>query len=137
MMSKLDLERKIECPLCGQVMSQVIISKHSYSIMVDHCRECGGYWFDSFELDNVLDDVSRREGLPFNNCSVNEAEFRCPRCEGVVETKLLYDIKVDLCLNCGGIWLDKGELGEVQNAYRFYHNTNKMVELMHEALVAN
>ncbi|MBN1390134.1 MAG: zf-TFIIB domain-containing protein [Candidatus Thermoplasmatota archaeon] len=131
----MDIEKKIDCPRCGKEMLQVIICKANYSVMVDHCQECGGYWFDRYELDSLLDDIARREGLPFNTYTDDEQDIACPRCGGVMETRLLYDVKVDLCLTCEGLWLDRGELADVQNAYRYFHNTNRMVEIFHHALV--
>ncbi|MBI2088906.1 MAG: zf-TFIIB domain-containing protein [Deltaproteobacteria bacterium] len=34
----------------------------------------------------------------------------CPRCPGKLETYKFMEFILDQCQNCGGIWLDKGEL---------------------------
>lgn len=34
----------------------------------------------------------------------------CPVCENVMITLELKDVEIDHCLDCGGIWLDGGEL---------------------------
>ncbi len=43
--------------------------------------------------------------------------MKCPRC---VDVELLevnkYGVLVDVCLVCGGIWLDKGELSKIIQA---------------------
>jgi uncharacterized protein len=35
---------------------------------------------------------------------------RCPRCGGHLATKSHHQMKIDVCEDCGGTWLDKGEL---------------------------
>jgi Zn-finger nucleic acid-binding protein len=132
----IDLEKMIDCPKCTTRMQQIMISKPSFMVTVDRCNDCDGYWFDRSELDKVLDEETKRDGLPFDSSDVHEAHFKCPRCAGTCETKTLYDIKVDLCLDCGGLWLDKGELAMVQKAYRIEQNQNKLLELLQEALEA-
>lgn len=42
-----------------------------------------------------------------------DAESRtltCPKCEGRLESYRFMEIILDQCHNCGGVWLDKGEL---------------------------
>ena len=34
----------------------------------------------------------------------------CPVCKNAMITLELSDVEVDHCVNCGGIWLDAGEL---------------------------
>ena len=42
---------------------------------------------------------------------VNKVEtLRCVRCPGKLETYMFRGIALDRCRECGGIWLDKGEL---------------------------
>jgi Zn-finger nucleic acid-binding protein len=133
-LSDIDLEKEIECPRCNLKMKQILISKHEHEIMVDRCDQCDGYWFDRTELEKVLDEESKVLALPFNDSPEDDANFRCPRCEGIMETKKLYDIKVDLCLICGGIWLDKGELEAVQRTYRFEQNQTRILNLIQKAM---
>ena len=37
-------------------------------------------------------------------------EMHCPKCRGVLETYTFQGFTLDRCQNCGGIWMDKGEL---------------------------
>jgi Zn-finger nucleic acid-binding protein len=38
------------------------------------------------------------------------AELRCPKCSGVLEGYTFQGFALDRCRDCGGIWMDKGEL---------------------------
>ena len=39
-----------------------------------------------------------------------EAESHCPKCPGKLESYTFQGIALDRCHECGGMWLDKGEL---------------------------
>ena len=39
-----------------------------------------------------------------------ESKLRCPKCRGLLETYTFQEFVLDRCQNCGGIWMDKGEL---------------------------
>ncbi|MFN8640719.1 MAG: zf-TFIIB domain-containing protein [Candidatus Binatia bacterium] len=39
--------------------------------------------------------------------------MKCPRCQAHLVERIEHDVTVDECSNCGGIWLDKGELEQV------------------------
>ena len=43
-----------------------------------------------------------------------ESPLVCPRCSGLMDYEHAEDVEVDVCLNCRGIWLDTGELAELQ-----------------------
>lgn len=36
--------------------------------------------------------------------------MRCPKCGGQLEEIEHHHIKIDRCRDCGGVWLDKGEM---------------------------
>jgi hypothetical protein len=37
-------------------------------------------------------------------------EIHCPKCRDLLETYTFQGFTLDRCQNCGGIWMDKGEL---------------------------
>ena len=39
-----------------------------------------------------------------------ESRLHCPKCPGLLETYTFQGFVLDRCQNCGGIWMDKGEL---------------------------
>jgi uncharacterized protein len=42
----------------------------------------------------------------------------CPRCNAVMNEIEKHGISVDMCRECGGMWLDKGELAKIVNDMR-------------------
>lgn len=41
--------------------------------------------------------------------------MRCPKCDLEMSPKSYDGVEVDRCFGCGGIWLDKGEMEQVDN----------------------
>ena len=92
------------------------LDAHRYSqLSYDTCEQCGSLWLDAGELDKLAFKV---EGS-IEFCSEEEDETRrptrkCPRCIEVdlapVKFLGVSDINLDRCQNCGGFWLDGGEL---------------------------
>ena len=37
----------------------------------------------------------------------------CPRCDGNLQEKNFEEVLIDTCDNCGGVWLDSGELEQL------------------------
>lgn len=42
-----------------------------------------------------------------------ESLMRCPRCNSALAVTKFEDVSVDRCDNCGGLWLDAGELAQL------------------------
>lgn len=39
---------------------------------------------------------------------------KCPRCGGELKEQPVDDVKIDSCSDCGGVWLDRGELEQLR-----------------------
>src|SRR4030095_3419985 len=39
-----------------------------------------------------------------------KSQLHCPKCSGLLETYTFQGFVLDRCQNCGGIWMDNGEL---------------------------
>ena len=44
--------------------------------------------------------------------------MKCPKCGGNLAEKPMNGVRVDVCTECGGIWLDAGELEQVRQAHK-------------------
>ncbi len=112
---------EMKCPACSRDLTEVQVG----SLKVDVCQGgCGGIWFDAFELQQV-DEESEAAGEPLleiqrdQRVVVDPARKRpCPRCEGIKLHRHFFSAKrrveVDQCPNCGGYWLDAGELALIR-----------------------
>jgi Zn-finger nucleic acid-binding protein len=79
----------MKCPVCSKEMVP-----ENFGINVDVCENgCKGIWLDHDELQN-LDE---------NNEGLGEA--------------LRKEVNIDECYNCGGFFLDSGELKEIRDTY--------------------
>jgi Zn-finger nucleic acid-binding protein len=97
-------------------------------VTVDVCKGgCGGIWFDQFELKKfdephesageALLDIERDENITVDHSQ----RLACPKCDNVTMLRHFFSIKkqveVDECGNCGGFWLDAGELGQIRGLF--------------------
>jgi Zn-finger nucleic acid-binding protein len=111
----------MKCPACANELT----AKQVGSMTVEICvGGCGGIWFDAFELQRVDDEIEAA-GDPLlhikrdKNIHVDAARRRnCPRCADIKLMRHLFSpksrVEVDECPNCGGYWLDDGELAKIR-----------------------
>jgi len=111
----------MKCPACFNELTLFQVG----SVTVDVCQGgCGGVWFDAFELQRV-DEEGELAGEPILRIERNESlvvdssrKRVCPRCQDVKLQRHFFSAKrrveVDECPNCGGYWLDAGELAAIR-----------------------
>ena len=115
----------MNCPACGRELTTMTAGP----ITVDACAGgCAGIWFDHFELAKV-DEQSESAGaalleIPSDpTLSVDLSRRRtCPKCGPEIEMLRHFEsvarkIALDECPECGGIWLDTGELNVIRSEY--------------------
>src|SRR5690349_20876098 len=105
------------CPACGKNLNQMVAG----GVVLDVCNGgCGGIWFDAFELRKVeaAQETTGDVEIKIPRDPAVKVDFNkrwvCPKCPDVVLMRHYYSKKrgvvVDECANCGGFWLDAGEL---------------------------
>lgn len=114
----------MNCPACGHGLSPITTA----DLTVDACVDgCGGIWFDQFELKKVdeaheaageaLLSIPRQPDREVNR----EKRYSCPKCPDIVMMRHYSSAKrqvvVDDCPNCGGVWLDEGELAAIRGEF--------------------
>lgn len=115
----------MNCPACGHVLSTRTVG----GVTVDVCDGgCGGIWFDHFELQKVdeeaesggeqLLDVRRDPGVLVDPAK----RYSCPKCADLpVLMRHFWSVKravtMDECPECGGIFLDAGELASIRHEF--------------------
>jgi uncharacterized protein len=106
----------MNCLNCGTEMINNEVTTRKDHISYDMCEKCGSLWLDKGELDKMAFLVdgsieyceSEKDSLP------EQQSKKCPRCDDSTLAKVKFlesdDIFLHHCRNCGGFWLDGGEL---------------------------
>jgi len=105
------------CPACHNNM---IVVEHK-NIELDFCPKCQGIWFDTGELELLLEAAGIESPKPFLDtmlssaeAQTNEKKRKCPICRRKMK-KVNIDsggqVMVDVCYSGHGIWFDGGEVG--------------------------
>ncbi len=112
------------CLSCSaEMMNYEVITKHG-QISYNACEQCGSLWLDAGELDKMAFQV---EGS-IEYCSQDKDDTpeaqpkKCPRCDNFDLDRVRFlnysDIILHHCTNCGGFWLDGGELNLIDEELR-------------------
>ncbi|UCC94185.1 MAG: zf-TFIIB domain-containing protein [Thermoplasmata archaeon] len=106
------------------------------AVMVDACPNCNGIWLDKGELRKIIGDRKLADYLTKDIGTKTESPLVCPRCGGLMDYQHAEDVEVDVCLDCRGVWLDAGELADLQNVSdagfegdKFYKAAEKLEEM--------
>jgi Zn-finger nucleic acid-binding protein len=108
------------CVKCTSVLDRSLIG----DVEVDLCPSCGGLWLDRGEIDQLA--AQPEEAIEALKAALTEGKpvaqsasvWRCPACPGRLREAMLGPVRVDYCLLCRGIFLDRGELDAVLAAVK-------------------
>ncbi len=113
----------MNCPVCQKLMSE----KDFGAVHVDVCSQgCKSMWFDWFELQK-LDEKNEGFGqalqdalhFPRSN-DAHRSPLKCPKCQIPMRAHKYQsskEVNVDECYQCGGFFLDSGELNVIRESY--------------------
>ena len=107
---KISSEKKYECHKCWVEMDKKEIDVFGPNIIIDVCPKCKGIWLDEGELKKILKDRKLSNYLTKHIGTKSRSPMVCPRCGNTMDLEKAEDVQVDVCLSCGGVWLDQGEL---------------------------
>ncbi len=111
---KVSPERKYECHKCWVEMKKEEVETFGPNIIIDVCPKCNGIWLDKGELGKLLKDKKMSDYLTKHIGTKSRSPLICPRCANIMDIEKADDVEVDVCLTCGGVWLDSGELEELK-----------------------
>ncbi|HEY97700.1 MAG TPA: zf-TFIIB domain-containing protein [Dehalococcoidia bacterium] len=107
------------CPACKHAM---VIVEHE-NIELDYCTSCRGVWFDSGELEMLLEAAGMENYGVFleriidsEEASSPEKKRRCPICNKKMKKSYIDEdnkLLVDICKKEHGIWFDGGEVAHL------------------------
>jgi Zn-finger nucleic acid-binding protein len=116
----------MKCPTCGKDLRRMVAG----GVSVDWCEAgCGGMWFDNRELEKFDEPKQwQSEGEALLNWdkeqwaqSDQNGDRWCPKCSKTTMMKHMWSpewqVEVDECPDCGGVWLDCGQLSWIRNQW--------------------
>jgi Zn-finger nucleic acid-binding protein len=97
----------------------MIVVEHN-KIELDYCTSCQGVWFDSGELELLLNSMGLDSRSVFLGNILNsqevqstEKKYRCPICNKKMKKTIIGkqpEILIDVCQWGDGLWFDSGEV---------------------------
>ena len=118
----------MKCANCNNELAPIT---YEGAVVVDACAQCSGMYFDSGELEKIQDnkDNDYSDMLachpPLLEQTFEMARQKhlsnktCPKCKVEMHRRewLTSQILIDVCSECFGVWLDKGELQTLELYY--------------------
>ncbi len=104
----------LDCPRCWVALQPEEVAVRGPKVIIDVCPTCGGVWLDQGELNKLLRDRKLSNYLTKHIGTQSKSQLVCPRCGWLMDIETAEDVDVDVCLNCGGVWLDAGELEKLK-----------------------
>ena len=105
----------MRCLNCDAEMVNYDVTTKKAELSYDVCERCGSLWLDAGELDKMAFSVQGSIELSSEDPNDSARPSRnCPRCDDCTLVPVRFlgesEIVLDHCRNCGGFWLDGGEL---------------------------
>ena len=107
------------CPTCK---SDMIVVEHN-KVELDHCTNCHGVWFDSGELELLMESMGLDSMKLLLDDILNSPEVksperkrRCPICGQKMKKTTIGqqpEILIDVCQQGHGFWFDGGEVHQL------------------------
>lgn len=110
----------MKCPACKNLMIVVEYEQ----IELDYCVSCSGVWFDSGELELLLEAMQLEDAAALSLDSIlsspearsAEKKRRCPICGHRMRKATVGhapEVLIDACGRGDGLWFDGGEVGQL------------------------
>ncbi|MGI0149812.1 MAG: zf-TFIIB domain-containing protein [Thermoplasmata archaeon] len=119
-----------ECPKDWTPLRKETRSAHRRSVEVDVCPTCQGIFLDKKEIRTLTGSSNLHELLTKYLGLDSDSRLVCPNCGGLMDGEDAGDIRIDVCLDCNGVWLDAGELNRLttMNEAEFREFTPEKIE---------
>ena len=137
------MSRNLKSPVTGLPLKEINID----GLVVDvGWKGCGGIWFDKGELEQV-DEAHETKGEALLNIPRDpnilipeRANRKCP-VDGTTMKRIRFGdqipLEIDECPECGGIWLDGGELEKLRNFFQDEAHRKAAQEIIEKEFVQN
>ena len=99
-----------ECPKDWSPLGKETRRSHHRTVEVDVCPKCHGIFLDQKEIRTLTGSSSLNKLLTKYLGLDSDSQLICPNCGGLMDGEDAGGVRVDVCLDCSGVWLDAGEL---------------------------
>ncbi len=119
-----------ECPKDWSPLQKEMRQSFLRKVEVDVCPKCQGIFLDENEVGKLTGSRRLHEILSKYMGLNSNVQILCPNCGGLMEAQDAGDVRVDVCLDCFGVWRDAGELDRLARMDRsaFRHLTPEEME---------
>ncbi|MFC2034802.1 zf-TFIIB domain-containing protein [Chloroflexota bacterium] len=107
------------CPTCHNIT--IVVEQEK--IELDYCTDCSGVWFDSGELELMLElmgledtSLSMADILLSPEFKTTEKKLKCPMCNQKMKKVTIGrepHVLIDVCPEGDGLWFEGGEVSEL------------------------
>ncbi len=137
------MSRKLKSPVSGLPLKEIDLG----GVKVDvGWKGCGGIWFDKGELEHV-DEAHEQAGEALLNIPIDKGLLlpermtrHCP-VDGTAMIRYNFgediDLEIDECPECGGIWLDGGELQKIRDYFTSEDHRREAQTLIEKKLMGD
>lgn len=107
---------RLSCPACSNNLTPL---ETQNGVELDECLVCNGVWLDKGELEQLCaatHPIPSRLLKPRSEAKLQlrpEGSRPCPRCGHFLVCSVVKGVRLDLCSDCQGLWLDQGELNRL------------------------
>jgi uncharacterized protein len=102
----------VDCPRCRSPLLPFFLEDGDAPVEGAQCAACRGAFFSSMNVAIAATKSAgsfTRRGVP--DRAAQAVDLECPACApAVVMGKRAANVTVDVCPQCGGAWLDGGEV---------------------------
>jgi len=99
-----------ECPKDWTPLRKETRHAHHRTVELDACPACHGLFLDKKEIKSLTGSGSLNKLLTKKLGLDSDSPLVCPNCGGLMDGEDAGNVRVDVCLDCNGVWLDAGEL---------------------------
>lgn len=120
----------MNCPVCHVGMKSKLYSDNR----LFECDKCRGHLVEQFRMNKIQRRINKdligliKESVEADSHDTDQ-HLRCPRCRNRMDKKFVrggLSFHVDECRNCKFVWLDGGELAEIQLDYENNAQTSEL-----------
>ena len=108
----------MDCPKCAGGIEEI---DNYQRVVVDFCGSCKGIWFDAGEVADFFDLTSDIPDIDTALATMKETDLSCPKCNNSLrefQFAKANNLILDICSGCHGIWLDAGEVPQLEELSR-------------------